>query len=212
MYAMLNEAINLALDDESIERDLLKYSSIMTRFAKGSIAEDATFQRAYRGYWAMNGARLSTAFLDRYFRLMDERRGDTAVEIEEVVNDLWSVPTHRNGRKSVQFSFASKLVHTVDPTKPIFDSLVCRFYFLPDPSGSADARLAELVTSYRFLQHEHRRVVDGGLLEPGIRSFRDRFAAAVDGWTDQRVIDVLIWAFVKYLRAGALRRGTVRYG
>ena len=46
---------------------------------------------------------------------------DGAVTAAEVLQALYRIPTQGNGRRSLQLSFASKLMHTLDPHRPMYD-------------------------------------------------------------------------------------------
>lgn len=213
MYQLLNQNVELLISEGiHFEHDVKPYSWLMKRMKDGTIAADAEFQRRYRTYWATTGARLSPAFCKGYFRLMDRLRSVRPVDIAEVLRALHKIPSQKNDRHSLQLSFASKLVHTLDPHRPMYDSFVSSFFFLPDapPGKAVEVRLNHLVRSYTFLESEYRRVLAEGLLHTAITRFRDAFDGT-DRWTDQRVVDMLIWSFSKFLSLGALRDGKVRY-
>jgi hypothetical protein len=97
----------------------------------------------------------------------------------------------------------------LDPAKPVYDSLIEHFYFLPS-TKSREAKLADLLVSYKFLEAEYKRIVSTDLLASSIQSFRQRFA--VEGiFTDEKVIDTLIWGFVRLLKGGAIRDRSIVY-
>ena len=103
------------------------------------------------------------------------------------VSDIYKIPTNKSGRQSLQISFATKLLHMVNPTTPIYDSMVAAFYFFDEPGRKQPLQL----------------------LSPAIQSFRRRFSP--QHFTDEKVIDSLLWAFVSLLRNGAVVQGTVVY-
>jgi hypothetical protein len=49
------------------------------------------------------------------------------VTLGRIVQTLYVASTRQDGRKTVQFSFATKLLHIADPSLPIYDSLVAEF-------------------------------------------------------------------------------------
>jgi hypothetical protein len=96
----------------------------------------------------------------------------------------------------LEFSFATKLVHTVNPHQPIYDSMVSRFYFLTPPSdGALKDRLAAYGECFRFLVNEYARVTRKRLLTDAIEKFR-RDVPAARRHTDEKIIDWMIWQFV----------------
>jgi hypothetical protein len=91
-----------------------------------------------------------------------------------------------------------------------YDSLVAKFYFLPEGEGTFDEKLQSLLSSYGFLVAEYERVIREGLLVPAIDASRARFD--VDGTlTEVKIIDTLIWRFAAMLNNGGLKSGIIRY-
>lgn len=212
MYILINQNIDLIISSVDRELDVVSYLTLLTRFANVNARLDRDFQLEYRKYWRLNAALLSESFCNAYFDLMESLRGQDNVEIEVVARRLYQVPTHKNGRQSLQFSFSSKLIHTLDSHRPIYDSLIADFFFFcpPDPNKELDFRLRSLSTFYSFLCHEYERILEQGLLEPSISRFR-QIQGVEDAYTDEKIIDILIWRFVTLLRNGALTDGRIVY-
>jgi len=212
MYSLINHNIDLILVTLDRRLDIDVYLSLIRRFNQGNVRNDAVFHLDYRRYWRLNAARLSESFCSTYFDLMERLRGNQNMETEAVARHLYQIPTHESGRQSLQFSFASKLIHTLDPHRPIYDSFVADFFFFrpPDPNKELDFRLRSLSSFYSFLCHEYERVLEQRLLEPSLLRFRE--IQGVDNtYTDQKIIDTLIWRFVTLLRNGALTDGHIVY-
>jgi hypothetical protein len=152
---------------------------------------------------------LGQAFRSAYFTLLEkEKRSTASPAVDKVARALYEIPVAKE-RKALQFSFASKLAHMVNPRLPIYDRAVEAFYFLPRSySGTPEERLQNLMLSYRFLIDEYERVLRDGLLDPALQAFRRHFGVSAD-YSDEKVIDTLIWKFVPLLENGAIRDGTV---
>jgi hypothetical protein len=93
------------------------------------------FQRRFKAFWALNAARLSEDFCNHYFDLLKEASAKKqGMGIGEILNILHR--EHTNGvRKSLQFSFASKLLHTVDDHAPILIQISRDSSFMKCPAG-----------------------------------------------------------------------------
>ena len=172
------------------------------------IRTDTEFQRRYRRYWQMNVARLSQRFYSRYFELLARYSSSQSVDVASLARELSSVDAE--DEQSLQFSFASKLGHMIDPRLPVYDRFVAAFYFYVAPAGDGkfEARLVELMGFYNFLRHEYARVLGEQLLSGAIQKFRERFT---DDFPDERIVDWLLWAWVSLLRRGAQRQGLLLY-
>lgn len=88
---------------------------------------------------------------------------------------------------------------------------VAAFYFFFDPHrGLALAeRIAEFVVFHNFLQVEYNRILNNGLLANSIQAFRQQFNPQC--FTDEKVIDSLIWGFVVLLMNGGRINGQILY-
>jgi hypothetical protein len=168
------------------------------------------FRRRYQRFWAMNQAKLCPDFYADYFqRLQNQIQNPISPAV--LANQLYQVPTRRDGHQSLQFSFVTKLAHMANSHAPIYDSLVAAFYFFqPSVRGqSMEQRIARLVAFHEFLILEYRRVLHHGLLTPAICHFRREFNP--HHFTDEKVIDSLIWGYVSLLWKGGLFNGPVQY-
>ncbi len=174
-------------------------------------ANTAHYQERYRSFWAMNAARLSPDFYTAYFSLLGAAI-DYAPTLKRVISTLYDASSRLNGTKSLQFSFATKLLHMTNPHLPMYDSQVAAFYFFVAPTTSApdpERRTSEYLDFYQFLTSEYARVLQNGLLRRSIEEFRHRLKP--QHFTDEKIIDSLIWGFVKLLRNGALSNRRIIY-
>lgn len=173
-------------------------------------AHTPAYQKRYRTYWRMNAARLSPTFCTFYFQQLQAAISNPPT-LSTLCNRLYKQPTHQNGKQSLQFSFATKLLHMVDPNQPIYDSLVAAFYFFPNlPSNkSVSAKTATLVSRHGILQSEFARIIQQGLLASSISHFRTILAPS--SFTDIKVIDSLLWAWVDFLQSEADSPGQIQY-
>lgn len=168
------------------------------------------YQQRYKRFWAMNAAQLSPDFDVCYFQALSEARAQVP-PLDVLSTRLHDASARHDGQKSLQFSFATKLLHMVNPRSPIYDSKVTRFYFYTPPPTKLPLpeRIAALNRFYTFLNQEYARVLTDGLLANSIRLFQDRFKPRT--FSDEKVIDSLIWAFIILLDEGGLPTRQVVY-
>src|ERR1700730_14935071 len=72
--------------------------------------------------------RLATA----YFGALNAAISHTPT-LRSVAQTLHAASTNSNGRQSLQFSFATKLLHMTNQQLPIYSSEVAAFYFFQEP-------------------------------------------------------------------------------
>ena len=215
MYSLINQHVEPLLDGlskgtPSTPPHFEEYCWLFERLQQGDVTTDTDFQRRYKAFWSMNVARLDKSYLAEHFRFLEQHKLERpAPSVEAVARHLYAFPTGTDGRKTLQFSFASKLVHMISPAMPVYDRMVEHFYFLPNGSETGLDRLGKLMKSYDFLVGEHRRIIGANLLQEGIDACRRRFPNA--NLTNEKIIDSLIWSFVSKLQSGWVRDGQVAY-
>ncbi|MGD1069673.1 MAG: hypothetical protein ABSB15_05990 [Bryobacteraceae bacterium] len=185
----------------SLERDFIfDYDWIIKNL---QLVETPQYQGRYRKYWAMNAARLSAPWCDAYFGELRSAL-DCPTSLGDLVDRLYGMPTHGNGRRSLQFSFATKLLHTADRRTPIYDSFVASFYFFQPLDGdrALQDRIDHLLSFQNFLSAEYKRILENGFLASSIQAFRSKFNP--QHFTDVKIVDLLIWAWAKVLNQGGL--------
>lgn len=206
MYRLINDSARPVVD--RIPRSFLPdYERLVQDFHN---ADEASYQKEYRRFWVTNPARLSPNFYRVYFRLLKDSQKKTP-DLGDIVKTLYNASVRRNGDHSIQFSFATKLVHMANPHLPIYDSRVAEFYFFKRPARtrSVKQQIDKFLDFHAFLTQEYRRVLGQGLLTAGIQEFRRQFNP--QHITDEKIVDSLIWAFVSLLNDGGITNKTLVY-
>ncbi len=214
MYSLINQfAQTVVARIATIEPDHVTDYEWLIRNVGQSTAPD--YQKRYRRFWAMNAAQLSPAFYTAYFGALNAALNHPQT-LSKVAQTLHDASARQNGQKSLQFSFATKLLHMTNQHSPIYDSQVAAFYFfqepeIKDPNNPSDLqrRISIFVTFHDFLRQEYARVLQSSLLASAIREFRLRLNP--QHFTDEKIVDSLIWAFVGLLRKSALPTGQITY-
>jgi len=142
-------------------------------------ASTSDYQKKYRRFWAMNAAQLSPAFYTTYFSTLATAMSHSPT-LGSVAHTLHAASARLSGQKSLQFSFATKLLHMANPDSPIYDSQVAALYFFQEPSTVLQQRINGLVAFHCFLTQEYARV-----LEPFLPQVRLRVARS---WAQTRAL------------------------
>jgi hypothetical protein len=105
------------IDWEKIGKGLDKYKCIMALYNDSfDLSKEDLFQKRFKGFYRM-GKRSEKYYRD-YFRLFEQMREVNKLTIGEVLNKLYL------SEKRKELSFASKMLATIDPKLPIWDSNV----------------------------------------------------------------------------------------
>jgi hypothetical protein len=206
----MNEHVQQVLDAINPRKDITPYRNLAVRFAGvgGKVSGDAEFRKSFKHFWAMNAAFLAPDYQNKFFQLLQERHAGTRHPIEavrQVATELYHTET-RLGKHSLQFSFATKLVHTINPHAPVYDRNVKAFYFLSSDRRreTLEQKLDRVMRDYEFLVKEYKRIIRHNLLATAISAYRAKFDAD-HTFSNERVIDALVWSYVSLLQRGQLR-------
>jgi hypothetical protein len=212
MYRLINDNISLLLSGINKKEHIDPYISITRSFKEGK-NNSVDFKITYRKFYQLNVARLSDEFCESYFSLLERNRNTREIDIETITNELYELESNKQGTHAVHFSFASKLVHTLDNSLPVYDSMVAAFYFFPAIKFNwrKERKIKEYLKSYQFLKKEYHRIIEGNLLKQSINKFREKFSV-VNDYTDVKIIDTLLWRYSALLKSGAVRGGEIKYG
>ena len=171
---------------------------------------DSDYQERYKKYWRLYGAGLSQSFFQSYFQHLQAGLNGNPPQLGTLANQLYQIPTRPN-KQTLQFSFCSKLCHMLDRQIPIYDAMIRGFYFFtePDRKLTIQQRIDGYVQFHQFLINEYNRVLNEGILATSIQALRQHFNPK--HFTDVKVIDSLIWAFISLLRNDGSMNGMIVY-
>lgn len=155
------------------------------------------YQRRYKAFWRLSGAGLSQTYCHAYFQFLQAGLNNNVLHLNNLAHELYEIPINTN-RQALQFSFCTKLCHMLNREMPIYDSRIRTFYNFVEPLRRLPVgqRIAGYVQFHQFLINEYNRVLNEGLLAPSIQAFRQHLGP--QHFTDIKVIDSLIWAFINY--------------
>jgi len=138
-------------------------------------------------YYRIDNAGLAYEWKVRYFELLSQRQSD----LKTILEGLYRIPTLRNVQ-SLQFSFATKLLHTLDSRQPIYDSKVAK---LLDPPFKKvkdfDTNVAACITVHEKLQKAQKQLLSDEGIRSQIAALKDRYRSQI---CDEKALDFLLWS------------------
>lgn len=176
------------IDPESIE----VYLFLKNEYAKGDIENNAIFQFVFRSYYRLDGAGLGDDLKTAFFKLLGHKEDN----LEKILRKLHDIRTLRN-KNTVQFSFATKLLHTLDEENPIFDSRVTKVIRKPVTGASGDDRINSSIGFYKDLKSIYDDLLEESEIKKVILKFRKKFDVNPKQVSDSKVLDFIIWTLGK---------------
>lgn len=188
------------LDSESVD----VYVFLSKRFGERDVSKDQVFQFVFRSFYRLDSAGLTDAFKTEYFKTLEDLRATDAVKLKDLADQFHRIPTLR-GKNTLQFSFSTKLAHTISVAYPIYDTEVAHaFGFTKPASGDYQARLNELLDFYDWLKGAYETILKDRLMIQTIQAFRNKFSAQAPDLDDVKVLDFIFWSAGKLIRTKEL--------
>jgi hypothetical protein len=176
------------LDSESITI----YSFLKTEYLKGNIQENLVFQFVFRKFYGLDNAGLSEMIKIHFFKLLAEKQ----TNLEIILSDLYEIP-RKKGDKSMQFSFATKLLHTIDDCKPIYDTEIGSLTYPRPKHSDKDTMIQSYLELYNKLEQLNAELLENDKIKRVISKFRSQFHVDTEKMSDVKALDFIMWSLGK---------------
>jgi len=167
---------------QKIERGLRQYCWIQANFQRCDVSKDLEFQTQFNSFYKVK--RRSQEWRDHYYALMQSGKGQ-GITFPEALGAL----KDRDGR--IEASFASKLVATLNPAKPVIDQFVLRNFDLRLPYYYVSNREAKTTELYNLLCMKYEVLISSQTGRLILAKFHRRYPWAEI--TDLKRIDLVLW-------------------
>ncbi len=158
-----------------------KYCWIQKRFGACDVRTNVAFQRRFKGFYRV---RRNQEWCDVYFGLLEKAK-TSEVTFDEALRFLHE----KTGR--VEASFASKLVATINPGKPVLDQYILGHLGLRLPAFSTADRLSRTAKVYSELVRRFDALTTSALGKKICSRVDDTFPD--NSLTDLKKIDLVLW-------------------
>ena len=118
------------------------YAQIQQAACETDVSSDADFQRLYNRFYRV---RRNAEWQSAYYEIMQREKASADLSFEDVLREMHG----RTG--NVEASFMSKMIATLDPNRPIWDSIVLEKLGLKLRGTTAQAKLANAVGVYESI-------------------------------------------------------------
>lgn len=183
---MADKVRNAVLDVlPRVEKGLNQYLAIQQGFCEVDVSQNLDFQRQYNAFYKVQ--RRTMAWKECYFSIMQEmKQRDKNVSFAEVLDrihaatGLWEA------------SFASKLVATINPTKPVIDSKVFKNMGLRLPGyAHPETRRDRIIDAYMELDRRMQGILDSDLGALLVHEFEKEYGKSIV--SNMKMLDLILW-------------------
>ena len=165
------------------------YSFLKNEYAKENILNNLVFQFVFRSYYGLDNAGLSDEIKSRFFELLAQKQ----TNLELILLELYEIPTLK-GKNTIQFSFATKLLHTIDNDKPLFDSNVEKSTNIKLRGSDKDTKIRSRIEAYESLEKLYAKLKEDDKTKKLISKFRLKFKVNDEKISDTKVLDFIMWS------------------
>lgn len=160
-----------------------QYLEIMDTLHDVDVSRDKDFQRRFNHFYRIR--QRSQEWYSAYYDLMEASKV-TPPAFDDVLEHL------RENLGRYEPSFSSKLVATVDPSKPVWDKYVLEHSGQKAPAYSSPRKFDRAKSIYRGIQEWYSQFLES----PESRTMIDTFNELVpchDRITDIKKVDLVLW-------------------
>lgn len=176
------------LNSDKLLTGMKKYKTIMSTLYWTDVSKDKDFQRAFNNFFVMRSRK--SQYYDMFYSFLEQKK-NKGVSFEETLEYL------KQAEGQLEISFSSKLIHVINPYRPIWDNNVAVQHFgmkLPGYHVDSAIRQKEIVRTYHEYCSRFYEYLDSSDGQEALRLFNDKYPHT--GFTDAKKIDFLMWADV----------------
>ena len=176
------------------EESIAVFCFIQDQKDNGSVTENKLLQFIFRSFYRLDNAGLTNTFKNRYFQLLEDSKSKDS-NLRKICEDLYEIKNHKD-QNTLQFSFATKLINTLNPKLPIYDLQVAKMYAyknLPTTKPFQE-RLESYMSFYEHLDSDYQKIFEKGLLQPAISKFDNKFEKYKDKICQNKKLDFILWS------------------
>ena len=165
----------------AVVKGLEQYRWLQDRLHAVDVSVDRDFQRSFNHFYRV---RRNEDWQAKFYRLFEDCKGKT-VSFGEVLRAL------KEQTGQLEASFASKLVATLQPDKPIIDDFVLTNAELKLPyqyEKDREIKIVDVYESLRLILTQFMQSAEGAYL---ISQFKQRYPDA--GITEMKMVDLVLW-------------------
>ena len=180
----------------NIDVESIKYYTLLkSEFDKSDVSENKKFQSAFRVFYGLDNVGFNEEFKRKYFKLLENYRNYSDLDVVKVFKDLYLIKNFMD-KDSILFSFASKIICTIDDSIPIFDKEVCDIFSFTEPIDVDFAMATDiLLNQLEIIQTHFNEIINRNLLPVTLRLFEEKFK----GYNLSLIkkLDFIFWSFGK---------------
>lgn len=168
---------------EKLRSGINKYQYLRQQLFSTNITANPDFKRTFNGFFRMR-QRTEAYYTDYYLYLQQHKTA--GISFDDALTYFYK----KHGR--LEMSFISKMVAIIDPTYPIWDSIVTKGHFgITSPYFNAKNRLQKGIDKYKLYCSKYKAYMQTAEAKEKIASF-DKLFPNIE-ISDTKKLDFMLW-------------------
>lgn len=192
-----NSSEQIIIELKRRRNDVDKYIFLKTKFSEDCNTEnDTEFENTYKTFYVMRTAGLTDIYFKEYFKLLNTRNFDNQNKLTDFLTRMDGILT-RQKHNSIQLSFATKALHTINNDLPIYDVHVGNFFQLKNPNDtklSIQNRITTRQKIYNELITKFNNLLSLDETKKYLGEIRSMLNIT-DVINDTKLLDFIIWLY-----------------
>ncbi len=164
-----------------LETGLDRYLWLQRHVRLCDVSTNEEFQRCFTGFYRV---RRNSQWRSVYFGLLESSKAE-GIDFPAALKEI----NRRTGR--IEASFASKLVATLDPSKPVIDKFVLEYFELRLPSWGSRDRETKTIDMYYDLRDKYSAFIQSPTGKMIRELFDSRYPCSEV--SELKKIDLVLW-------------------
>ena len=167
---------------ETVDEGVFKYQKIMNALKTVDVSNNRDFQKLFNGFYKMRQRKEN--YYKEYFRCLEVNK-NRPVKYADVLMHFYTMFNR------VEASFASKLVATIDPSKPIIDKYVLKNLEQKLPYAYVRNRISKIIDIYSTIEMKMLELCQSNDGQETIALFDLKFPQ--NSISDMKKLDFVFW-------------------
>ncbi len=122
---------------------------------------------------------------------MENKKKTKNFDIENVLDDFYKIESPNKGH-GMQYSFVSKMAHTLNNNMPIYDTNIAEVFGFPRPkNNNQEKNKVQFLHQYNDIQEIYKLIIDNNLLDNVIDQFYSIYKKT--NLPKIKVLDFIFW-------------------
>ena len=167
---------------ETVDQGVFKYQKIMNALNAVDVSNDRDFQKLFNGFYKMRQRKED--YYKAYFKYLEENK-NSPVKYADVLMHFYTKFNR------VEASFASKLVATIDSSKPIIDKYVLKNLDMKLPYAYDSSRISKIIAIYSTVEMKMLELCQSPVGQETIALFDLKFPQ--NTISSMKKLDFILW-------------------